>query len=147
MKQITQVPHVCIIFKESSGLWITCVINLLGCQDLQLIFWDKHTSVIPFLNCQDKVYPPNTIWDQIKAVHLLKIALLVTGQWVTDCVSIKLFMLYSQGQRWKMGLRGCKYWPKTSLHRDNLQMRLLLWYTASYLSFLNVAYLLFCSKS
>ena len=45
----------------------------------------------------------------IKAVHLLKIALLVTGQWVTDCVSIKLFMLYSQGQRWKMGLRGCKY--------------------------------------
>ena len=44
-----------------------------------------------------------------KAVHLLKIALLVTGQWVTDCVSIKLFMLYSQGQRWKMGLWGCKY--------------------------------------
>ena len=44
-----------------------------------------------------------------KAVHLLKIALPVTGQWVTDCVSIKLFMLYSQGQRWKMGLRGCKY--------------------------------------
>ena len=69
MKQITQVPHVCIIFKESSGLWITCVINLLGCQDLQLIFWDKHTSVIPFWNRQDKVYPPNTIWDQINSLH------------------------------------------------------------------------------
>ena len=45
---------------------------MCSCQDLQPIFWDKHTSFIPFWNRQDKAYPPKTIWGQkiqINSLH------------------------------------------------------------------------------
>ena len=39
-----------------------------------------------------------------RLVNLLQIALPITFQWLTDNESIKLFMLYNQMQRLKIGL-------------------------------------------
>ena len=51
------------------------------------------------------------IYKTPKGVNLLKIALPITGQWVTDNVSIKLYMLYNQILRLKIGLWGGKNFP------------------------------------
>ena len=49
-----------------------------------------------------------------KDVNLLYIALPIIGQWVTDNLLIKLFMLYKQILRLKIDLLGWEYWPKAS---------------------------------
>ena len=54
--------------------------------------------------------------EQTKAVNLLQIALPITGQWVTDNESIKIFMLYNQILRLTIGLWG---WKKLTQGRLN----------------------------